>query len=270
MNQQPRERSTLRPQWLELHKHNLHPCEGIPAAVRNHGPLDDWETLRSPPTARLEDELRLAVMVAAAEYDHPLVKTCLGRACEIVAAGEQDERWNSLWRHTKHVDHGKFRSAATLLYAWHRDVEPDGRELLAAATEIQKGALEDRPVWTEIAQSEHLHGTELALIADELKLLAGLQTPKTFDRVHEYYAWLLRFIELAEKQATPATLQAYFDGYFDVIRAPFFRPPINDSSGKNLPGLPLLRLRLALIRWIYIERQPVAGNWRHIIGQIGY
>ena len=44
----------------------------------------------------------------------------------------------------------------------------------------------------------------------------------------------------------------------------------NDTAGENLVGIGLARLRLALIRWIYIERKPIAGNWRHIIGQIGY
>jgi len=68
----------------------------------------------------------------------------------------------------------------------------------------------------------------------------------------------------------PDTVRPRFDAYFDKIRDPFFNPPRDNPRGENLPGLPLLRLRLALIRWIYIERQPVAGNWRNIIAQIGY
>jgi hypothetical protein len=265
------ERLRHRPQWLTLHKRNLDPREGIPAAVKNHAPLEDWDKLRSPPTARLEDELRLASTIAAAEYDHALVATCLQRAFAIAVAGAEDDRWGSLWKSTQRINHAKFLSAATLVKAWLTDNELDQASLVSAAREIHTGALTDRPTWSELAQSEHIHGTQLLLMARDIEAAcAKVVAPKSFDRVQRYFSWFSKFLNLVEADSDPHLIRTHFDSFFDVVRDPFIEVPTNDVHGNNLPGLALIRLRLALIRWIYIERQPVAGNWRHIIGQIGY
>lgn len=89
--------------------------------------------------------------------------------------------------------------------------------------------------------------------------------------MRRYHGWHEHLIHLLQGPSIDESdLRKHFDIYFDELRDPLSPPPANGSEGDNLPGITLICLRLALIRWIYIERKPIAGNWRHIIGQIGY
>gem|GEM_PF-1071555 len=269
---QQQSRKTLRDKWLQFHVENVASGRGLQRALDRHGPLDNWASLKSAPTARLEDELRLALQIAAADYDNSLVHRCIQRAITISEAGLKDERWSSQWRSTINIDYGRFLSAAIFVKAWACDAELDQSQLYSSGLQVCRGAVSDRPVWTELAQSEYISGTQLVLLAGSpTKAFELLQAPRTFCRVHDYYSWFTQFLKtLIYQHDHPDTVRPRFDAYFDKIRDPFFNPPRDNPRGENLPGLPLLRLRLALIRWIYIERQPVAGNWRNIIAQIGY
>lgn len=258
--------------WRALHTKNLDDKNGIPAALTRHGPLDDWEKLRSPPSGRLEDELRLALLVGAADYDEPLMCTCQRRALAIVKAGDKDLRWETTWSGTRLVDHGKFNGMALLVRAWNEGSDLEQTALQEAGEELCVGALRNRPTWSELAQSEYLHGVQLILLTGDINSsLEKLRISKTFARVAGYHAWFASLVRLLHTSGNhPQTFQSHFDAYFDKIRDPFFYATPNDWAGNNVPGVAVLRLRLALIRWIYIERKPIAGNWRHIIGQIGY
>lgn len=266
-------REQLRAEWLDALKRHLDLREGVPAIVRSRAPLADWEKLRSSPRTRMETELLNGLQVAIADYDHPLVRHCLARAIEVAEAGEQDSRWTTVWSATRTINHGAFTSAAALARAWAANAQPDPEQLIIASNEILVGAQQDRPTWTELAQSEYLHGIQLLLINQDVRDAAdSLATGKDFSRVARYWEWQSRFVTqvLSSNVDDAATTRSHFDRYFDRIRTPQFQPPPNDPYGKNILDIGLMRLRLALLRWIYIERKPVAGNWRHIIGQIGY
>lgn len=258
--------------WREAAKNHLDTKEGIPAVLKHFPALQDWEKVRSLPSGRAEDQLRYGVLIATTNYDHELVPVCLGRAIEVADAGAQDSRWDTWWSETRHIERGKLSSVGVLAKAWLHDDEIDAHAVTSAAHEILKGSVEERPSWTEMAQAEYLYGVQLLLCGGQLEQAhRALSPPKDFARMYHYYGWLKRAIELlTEPSVREAPLRKHYDSYYDHLRDPFFAAPANGSDQDNLPGLALIRLRLALIRWIYIERQPVAGNWRHIIGQIGY
>src|SRR5690606_17551522 len=164
-----RNRVTLRTAWLENLSRELSQEEGIPAVIRRRGALSNWTKLRSAPSSRLETELGYALQIAIGDYDHPLVRACLNRALEVSVAGETDPRWNTWWAATRTVEHGRFLSASDLANAWAKDASINAGHLLRASEEIIRGAREDRPAWTEMAQSEHIHGIQLLLLAGRLE-----------------------------------------------------------------------------------------------------
>lgn len=261
-------RPKLRSEWRRVLEQELHPTEGIPAVVRKRAALSNWDQLRSAPSGRVERELLYALQIAAGDYDHPLTLQCLQRANEVFAAGEEDPRWNTWWSATRNVEHGRFLSSGELAKAWLEDREPNRAKLETASAELMAGAVSERPGWPALAQSEYLHGIELLLICGNLEQAKEkLNAPYPFGLVARYFAWIR---DLATRFTDPdsSDAQAFFDSYFDRIRNPLFRS--GSEAGEDIYGLAQLRLRLALIRWIYIERKPTAGNWRHIIGQIGY
>lgn len=269
MNTLGHERLILKPDWSRATQRSLDQKDGIPAAIRRMQALADWNTLRGAPSGRAEDELRHALQIAASEYDHPLVGACLSRALEIISAGEKDDRWSTWWSAARNVEHGRFVSVGELARAWTQDRELDGPLLSQANSEILKGAIEERPSWSELAQCEYVDAVQMLILSGDLEAArCRLKIGKRFTRVQRYYDWNLRLLDLLPS-ATPTDVSAHLDPFFDEVRHPEF-PPRERHEGTIVFGVPFLRLRLALIRWIYIERQPVAGNWRHIIGQIGY
>jgi hypothetical protein len=263
-------RRRLHGRWLEVLVGELDPAQGIPAIVKKRGALDGWSDLRAAPSGRAEDELEFAVQIAAGAYDNPLVTICLNRCLEVNAAGQKDARWTTWWAHTRNVEHGRFVSATAVAEAWYRGVAVDASILRDASAELVAGASQERPAWTELAQCEHIHGVQLLLLAGDVDAAASkLRSKKKFSRIHTYYTWHGVLIEFLRSARDHTSLKAHFDSYFDQVRDPYFAE-LQKTTGDHLLGLALIRLRLALIRWIYIERKPIAGNWRHIIGQIGY
>jgi len=258
--------------WAKNLQRELDPSDGIPAVIKRRGALSCWEQLRSAPSGRAEDELSYALQIAPAEYEHPLVETCLKRSLQIIHAGAQDERWHTWWSVARDTDHGRFWSTGEFARAWLDDSDLNTTVLISASTEILRGAIEERPVWTELAQCEYIDGVQLLIIAGEPSEAAvKLKIRKRFNRVQRYYDWNVELLNLLNSNLDDREqLSNHLDPYFDEIRNPAFHVRPTEKDGDIVFGIPLLRLRLALIRWIYIERQPVAGNWRHIIGQIGY
>jgi hypothetical protein len=256
--------------WKHAATRYLDPNTGVPAVVKSREALADWDKLRGAPSGRARDEMRMALELAIAHFDHALVQTCLNRTAEVVSAAAGDDRWNTRWSATRRIEQGDLESTAALAIAWAHNSAPSAAALVSASRNILEGAIEERPIWSELAQSEYIHAIQLLMIAGEENSTAeNLKVGKDFHCVKRHYAWHKQLLGLLASNDITAA-QYHFDPYFDEIRDPFFKPPANDPNGNNLLGVPLLRLRLALIRWIYIERQPIAGNWRHIIGQIGY
>jgi hypothetical protein len=258
--------------WLIHTQRVLDPRDGIPRVVKQRGALSDWPALRSAPSGRAEDELSFSLQIAPAQYDHPLVDTCLRRVLEVIDAGANDERWETWWSIARDVEHGRFVSTGEFARAWLNNSSLNDSLLVSASAEVLRGALQERPNWTELAQCEYVDGVQLLIVAGQLEQATEkLQIRRRFGRVERYYNWNVRLLEiLLDHPLGSEALRAHLEPYFDHVRDPTFHVQTIDGDGDIVFGVELLRLRLALIRWIYIERQPVAGNWRHIIGQIGY
>jgi hypothetical protein len=265
-------RRSLAQEWKKLLVRSLDSKTGIAAVVRSNPALGDWSLLRSAPSGRAEDELRFAVQIAAADYDHALVNFCLRRCLEVVEAAKKDQRWETWWSSSRNVEYGRLLTAGEFARSWLADADLDSGNLMSVAELLRAGSIDDRPVWSEMAQSEYLHAVQVVILAGQPTQAAKmLGVRKSFRAVQRYFDWHVTLLHLLTAGSIDTSkLLAHFDPYFDELRDPFFESPINDPTGNNVVGVAHVRLRLALIRWIYIERQPVAGNWRHIIGQIGY
>jgi hypothetical protein len=262
-------RTSLRREWQQVLARELDPDHGIPAVINKQKPLDGWDKVRSIPSSVVEVELECALQIAAADYDNPLTSVCTHRAAEVFRAGEEDPRWNTWWARVRHVERGRFISSGELAAAWVEDREPDFSKLRQAAADLILGSRSERPTWADLEQSEYLHGVELMLITGDFdNAQEHLDVRYSFKYVVRHHAWLSRIAQ-ALSRSDYADIQDNFDPYFDRIRSPFFYDRA-DKQEESLYAVPALRLRLALLRWLYIERQPIAGNWRYIIEQIGY
>lgn len=266
------QRRSLAQEWTRTLARSLDSKTGVAAVVKKNPPLEDWSLLRSAPSGRAEDELRFAVQIAAADYSHALVNTCLRRCLEVVEAAKNDQRWETWWSSSRNVEYGRLLTAGELARSWLVNAGLDSGNLISAGELLREGSVDDRPVWSEMAQSEYLHAVQIVILAGQPTQAAKmLDVRKSFRAVQRYFDWHVTLLRLLTADSIDSSkLLAHFDPYFDELRDPFFESPINDPTGSNVVGVAHVRLRLALIRWIYIERQPVAGNWRHIIGQIGY
>ena len=215
MNVSRYERSILRQSWAEATKRSLDKRNGIPAVLRKMQPLSDWEMLRGAPSGRVEDELRHALQIAASEYDNPLVRTCLLRALEVVSAGAEDGRWNTWWSVSRNVEHGRFTSTGEFARAWIEDSALHNGLLTEASYEVLKGALKERPTWSELAQCEYVDGVQLLILAGDLAAAGQhLSIKKPFDRVQRYFDWNVRFLEMLPS-ASRESLLAHLDPFFD-------------------------------------------------------
>jgi hypothetical protein len=266
----PHKRPVFKEDWRRVTERSLNEKDGIPAVVKRHPALENWSSLRRAPSGRAGDELRYALKIAISDYDHDLVGACLKRSSEIVTAGKEDRRWDTWWAPTRRVELGKLLLTGVIVRAWREDANLVESDLVNAGRQIAEGARE-RPVWTELAQSEFLEGIQALVIAGALETSRDLvHTAEPFKSTRSHYDWNCKLIELLLERPADSSIQEHVDPYFDSIRDPNAGTKSPAQVQDRLLGIPVLRLRLALIRWIYIERQPVAGNWRQIIQQIGY
>ena len=264
-------RTSLSERWRVSATRDLDPREGLPAVLRMDV-LDGWNDLKQPPDGRVQDQLMFALAIAPFRFDHPHVTECLQRCLRTADAAAHDGRWSTMWSTSRSLAEGVVLASRAIAAAWLQGGTIDLAALSRAGQSIVHGASAELPVWSELAQSQHLHAVQLALIASDVSS-AGilLRSSKSFTRVQSYFQWHVELLHRIELARDPTGLRAHMDEYFDRLRDPGFRARRNDASGNNLlDNIALVRLRLALIRWIYIERQPIAGNWRNIIAQIGY
>ena len=212
-----------------------------------------------------------ALALAPSDFGHPVVRSFLDRCLAVVSAAEVDERWNSTWKAWKKGSLAALVATKVIANAWAHDSDMDMATVSRAGCELAEAACERRLGWSELAQSTYIRAVQLTMIVNPLAAQTMLGLERDFDRVRTYWLWHVELERLLLADATSPSLLNHFDPYFDHLRDPLFQSPRNDSRGNNImDNIALVRLRLALIRWIYIERQPIAGNWRNIIAQIGY
>ncbi|MBF7683665.1 hypothetical protein I2F27_10075 [Acinetobacter sp. B5B] len=134
--------------------------------------------------------------------------------------------------------------------------------------------------WDEYTQSWYLIAVWDLLIAGDLDAAAqAIAVKKRFKWVKRFYDWTKALIQhLQQQDLSQDELKAFFDEPFNVIKG--YRWRLDDKydykKGYDRADLwfvstnkALIRLRLSVLRWKYIEQQPIEGNWTQVLQQIG-
>jgi hypothetical protein len=259
---------------------------GVLAYVKERGGrFANWHMMTMPASS-VENDLDSAALIACGSWGHPYQHLFLSWANEAADRALADPRFNieaqnsrNGWRNAGIYpgNHGLTLASTALVRAMRDDAAPDSTMLTQAADEIVQTYDRDTPasMWNETAQGPYLRAVQLLVVAGEVgkaKLL--LKTRRTFRRTSDHHDWLRAFILSIPDGLTEHTADdvcaAQFQGRFDLLRDPSFRPPSgSDKAGGQLgQSLMTLRLELALIKWRYVLGQPILGHWRNIIGLI--
>ncbi len=242
--------------------------EGGPTDARNWDPLVD---LPGPTDTLVHDLAR----VACADYDHEYRKLFLRWAVETADKALADHRWNRpRYPRNPSAAHGRLLCHAALVRAWAVDADVDASLLTQGADEIadELGAM--RRWIGEADESDWLLAAQFKLIAGDIEGAHALihVRRRSFSRTRMYFDWTKAVIDLLHKPSPDGRQRLFhtFDGLFDVVRDPAWRIAVRpEPPGEALIDTAAkLRLRMALIRWRYVERQPLAGHWRKVIAQI--
>jgi hypothetical protein len=135
--------------------------------------------------------------------------------------------------------------------------------LRSAAGDLSRNAIAIG-YWEAPEQSQYLRASQLLLIAGDIDAAAELMNVrKRFSAIARYYHWYNEWL-------THGMSREAFDEFFDVVRAPDWVSERDKRNGIQLEEVSgVFKLRLALLRWLYIERKPLAGYWRAAIAAIG-
>ena len=236
---------------------------GLPASLR-----ENWaQTLR--PDKNVADPLRDALWVAAGAPGDPLVRQLLTWCVEYADLADHDPRWESGWNSGyRDQMRGNLIECRALARAWLADSALDDAALAEAAALLENNAIEIG-FWAGPEQSQLLAASQLYLIAgDAARARAALARRKRYRHTQHYLDWYVRVLDLLDAGDHAAALGA-FDEWFDVVRRADWTPPSGGPPGWFVAGdRTRLQLRLALIRRVRIERQPLAGHWREVIATI--
>jgi hypothetical protein len=269
----------FRAAWEDRTARLLDPNDGLPVVVHrldNGGLEADWERTFSPASA-IEDLLNDATEVAIGNFEHAYVRQLLAWCVHLGRKADHDPRWQTTWsRGLVELQRGRAFSDAALAEAWLSNAAPDRNRLGRAGAEIARGAMAHKGYWAEPEQSDYLQGVQCVLIAGDIAAARSLlRVRRSFTRVQAYFDWFSTFVDRipeAQADASPSVeSQQQFDAFFDVARDPLWAPPLHgNNAGLNVGGNRIhLRLRLALLRWRYIECRDITGYWPEIIAQIG-
>ncbi len=250
------------------------------------------------PASTVESTLEYALETACGDYDHEYVQLFRSWCLEGICLAEHDPRWAEdfepafqSWSTSLMSTHGQFLYIQALASAWDQNGplndDTHGSLLKTAADEILQGLkLDHDGHWDETEQCLHMQAIQCYLLAGDVAAARKhFSQRRQFRRTQWYFNWFCAFLEALGDKApdSPASEQArqQFDAFFDVIRDPRSLFPFvdesgtprqafdNDPNGRNLfENFPLFSLRLALLRWTYIEAKPIAGHWQEIIAQI--
>lgn len=130
-------------------------------------------------------------------------------------------------------------------------------------------------LWEDVTQSRYLSSIWNLIIAGEFQeAKARLSVRKSFRYVENLHQWTkqinnLLIAEQSEKEVE-AELKQVFDEIFHIIRSPYWKT--NEQKEENVFTITMdpdyVRFQLAIIRWLYIEKQPLKGHWNEVLAQV--
>lgn len=135
---------------------------------------------------------------------------------------------------------------------------------------VYKGSL-----WEDVTQSQYLSSVWNLMIAGQLQdAKAHLSVRKSFRYTENLYNWTKQLNKLLIEQQSGAEvdteLNTMFDEVFDIIRSPYWQTDRQKEENR----FPItmnpnyVRLQLAIIRWLYVEKQPLKGHWNEVLAQV--
>jgi hypothetical protein len=269
--------------WALFGEHMLNEQHGLPVSAERLDSVQAEAAATYSPDGTVTHALQTALQVACVDYRHPCVALFRERSAALVhELDRHPEHWGQRWRGGS-GQHGHYLEAKALVQAWHGDDECDRDLLRQAADDMFRVTASQWHGHEQMQQSLYVEGVQCLLLAgaaDEVS--ARLKTRRRFGRTQRYFEWM------RDAVAAPADERLRrFDALFDLARHPRFSP-LEGASAQRIEELsqgvpaeftesrkqwsyfedPCMDLRLALLRWCWVQRRSLRGCWQQAIEQI--
>ncbi|SDC21852.1 hypothetical protein [Acinetobacter boissieri] len=237
------------------------------------------------PDSTVENYINDALTFAFTRHHFDLQQAYL--ECAIQRADLVLDRQHPNW-HNQHWPQDlqpRYYSSIAILHAysvaWYHNKEIDTAVLNQHSKILFEYCLNpDYTEWDDYTQSWYLIAVWDLMITGDLDAAArAIQVKKRFKWVKRFYEWTKALIEhLQQQDLSQDELKTFFDEPFDVIKG--YRWMLDDKydykKGYDRADLwfvstdkALIRLRLAVLRWKYIEQKTIEDNWTQVLQQIG-
>jgi hypothetical protein len=269
--------------WALFGEHLLNRHHGLPVVVPQLDTVESAVAATHMPEGSVSDALRTALDLSCVDYHHPYRATYGDRAVALAAEVDRHAaRWVERWR-TGSGQYGRFLATQACACAWQQDGELNHDAMRRAAAEMFRATDEPWPGHEWMQQSLYIEAVQCLLLAgadDEAQ--TRLRARRRFGATKRYVEWMRSVVSAAASDRLAA-----FDELFNLARHPRFLALggyTDRQFEERARGLPAdfaaacsqwtyddpgdLRLRLALLRWCWVQGRPLRGNWRPMIGQI--
>ena len=130
-------------------------------------------------------------------------------------------------------------------------------------------------LWEDVTQSRYLSSVWNLMIAGDFKQARNyLNVKKKFPYVQNFYKWTKQINDLLiakhSGEDVSYQLKEEFDSVFNVIRQAYWGTDQQEEENQFPMTLnsDYVRMQLAIIRWLYIEQQPLKGKWEQVLAQV--
>lgn len=234
----------------------------------------------SSPHMSVDNKLHEGLYLSYAEFDEQVSTAYLQVSLDIANAilalpQSETERWNGEDLYTE-LYHSSISIDKLLLESLLDNEGIDMDELACFSKALlnylktYKGRL-----WEGVNESKYLSSVWHLMIAGQLKdAKAHLSVRKSFRYTENLYNWTKQLNKLLIEQQSGAEVGAeintMFDEVFDVIRSPYWKTDRQKEENRfSITMNPnYVRLQLAIIRWLYVEKQPLKGHWNEVLTQV--
>ncbi|TSB23225.1 hypothetical protein FOR85_06945 [Psychrobacter sp. YGAH215] len=237
-------------------------------------------SLTTMPSFSVRHYLEEAIYLIFTKFDEQVSTAYLQVSLDIANAilalpQSETERWNGEDLYIKE-DRPSILIDKLFIEALLADENIDMTELACVSDsllnhlKVYKGSL-----WEDVTQSQYLSSVWHLMIAGQLQeAKAHLSIRKSFRYTENLYNWTKQLNKLLIEQQSGAEvgaeLDAMFDEVFDIIRSPYWKTDRQKEENR----FPItmnpnyVRLQLAIIRWLYVEKQPLKGHWNEVLAQV--
>lgn len=130
-------------------------------------------------------------------------------------------------------------------------------------------------LWEDVTQSRYILNVWNLIIAGQFQdAKMHLNIKKKFSYVEDLFNWTVQINTLLIAQQSgdkvDAELKQIFDDVFNTIRSPYWKT--NEQKEENKFPITMnadyVRFQLAIIRWLYIEKQSLTDHWSEVLAQV--